>query len=562
MRLEKLKIKNYRSIENIEIDFPDWKPIVLIGPNNVWKSNILKAIDCLLWDRYAPYIEFQDSDFFLRDKKEYPNISISAYFDWDIKRTSPTSKSLHFTTNYEYVDNARNTLKGNIFHNSSWNSMYLKTEDKEQCSFVLIDANRDINRQLSYFNQYSILSKMAKKLHTVMKEKVKAELDKNFKHLKDTFETVPEYKSFHEKLQKSFQNNIDGFEHKLEIDLSAYDPNNYFHSLRITAKDSETNRSFEEFWTWEQQILLMSFVKAYAETFKSENFILWIEEPEAHLHPIAQRWLAKNIANMAKSWVQVIITTHSPDFLDIEWLQWFVKVYKEDNITKVIQHNAESLTRHCIEKKAKSSTTPQNILTFYKVKTFYDQMRGFFARKILLVEWETEFFSLPNYFNNCWYDFAKNGLEIINCRGKWQITRNYRLFTAYWYKCFCLFDGDNWKWSNIDFADTFSFEKDKMNQDITSFTFGNDFWYFWKDFETYMRWNIADYETEEESMVTKFEISDKPLKAKIVSEFRQDFCPDFVEEIANKLYLEKEIVNTPESTENEIVAIREEIVSF
>ena len=93
--------------------------------------------------------------------------------------------------------------------------------------------------------------------------------------------------------RKAFESNIDGFEHKLEIDLSAYDPNNYFNSLRIIAKEGTDNRSFDEFGTGEQQILLMSFVKAYAETFKGENFILGIEEPEAHLHPIAQKWLAK-----------------------------------------------------------------------------------------------------------------------------------------------------------------------------------------------------------------------------------------------------------------------------
>lgn len=232
----------------------------------------------MLGDKYTPYTDFQDSDFFARDKKANPKISFSAYFDSDIKKGYPASNSIHFSTNHEYFDfrdkERKNPLKDNIFHYSSGEQMFLKSEDKEQCSFVLIDASRDISRQLSYYSQYSVLSKMAKKLHAVMKETVKDELDDNFKQLKATFEKVPEYKGFHDRLQKSFQSSIDGFEHKLEIDLSAYDPNNYFHSLRIIAKDDMANRSFEEFGTGEQQVLLMSFVKAYAETFKSENFIL------------------------------------------------------------------------------------------------------------------------------------------------------------------------------------------------------------------------------------------------------------------------------------------------
>lgn len=81
MRLEKVYIRNFRSIEDIEIIFPANKPVVLFGPNNAGKSNILKAIEYLLGEKYPTYIEFQDSDYFCRDKKQHPNISFSASFD-------------------------------------------------------------------------------------------------------------------------------------------------------------------------------------------------------------------------------------------------------------------------------------------------------------------------------------------------------------------------------------------------------------------------------------------------------------------------------------------------
>ncbi len=264
-------------------------------------------------------------------------------------------------------------------------------------------------------------------------------------------------------MQSAFHNNIYGFEHKLEIDLSAYDPNNYFHSLKIIAMEGDDVRSFTEFGTGEQQILLMSFIKAYAETFKGENFILGIEEPEAHLHPIAQRWLSINLSDIAKSGVQVIITTHSPEFLDIENLEGFVKVYREDKITKAKQHTSETLAKSCIDLNAHpNKTKTDSILPFYKSKTFYDQLRGFFGRKIILVEGETEFFALPNYFKNCGYDLVRDGIEIVNCRGKTQITRNYRLFKSFGYECFCIFDADTKNGQNTDFADTFSFDEDSI----------------------------------------------------------------------------------------------------
>lgn len=77
----------------------------------------------------------------------------------------------------------------------------------------------------------------------------------------------------------------------------------------------------------------MAFAKAYMETFNNESFILIIEELEAHLHPIAQRWLKKYIYKMCESGIQVIIFTHSPEFIDASNLEGLVKVFKEQDIT-------------------------------------------------------------------------------------------------------------------------------------------------------------------------------------------------------------------------------------
>ncbi|MCG2726040.1 MAG: AAA family ATPase [Elusimicrobia bacterium] len=535
MRLKEFTIKKFRSIEEITIKFPENKPVILFGPNNVGKSNILKALECFLGERFASYYDFKDSDYYLRDKEKYPNIFFEASFDEDIYHgnsyhNQPT-KTICFSTNEK-----NEGKKENFFHypkTARFKKIYLSNEDREKCQIIMVDATRDITRQLSYFSQYSLLSKMSNKMHAAMKQKVKDKLDKCFENIKNVFDSVPEYKNFYEKLHKAFASNIDGFEHKLEIDLSAYDPNNYFHSLKIIAKDGQNVRSFNEFGTGEQQILLMSFVKAYAETFKGENFILGIEEPEAHLHPLAQRWLSKNIDAISKSGIQVIITTHSPEFLNIENVEGFVKVYKQEDVTKIEQHTAESLSVAC-NKTGATKAKENNVLEFYKTKTFYDQLRGFFAQKILLVEGETEFFALPNYFKNCGVDLIKNGVEIINCRGKNQILRNFRLFNAYGYECFCLFDGDANTNKNINFAEIFQFKETQMNFDEKEFTFNiqKKYGYFGKNFETYMRKNFATYSNMENDIG-----ENKIINAKILSEQNLHFKPTFIENISQSLNL-------------------------
>lgn len=535
MRLEAIGIKCFRSIENIKIRFPKEKPVVIFGPNNVGKSNLLKAIDIMIGEKFPTYTEFEDSDYFQRDKCKNEEITLLAAFDepYHIKSSynSPEEhKIIYFSSN-------RATKKGNehIFHDGKYNQLYIKGEERSKCQLIFIDATRDISRHLSYFSQYSLLSKMSKKMHQALVDSKKIELKELFGKIKTVFESVDEYKIFYKELQDAFSSSIDGFEHKLEIDLSAYDPNNYFK--KVIAREGEAERSFEEFGTGEQQILLMAFMKAYAQTFKGETFILGIEEPESHLHPLAQRWLAKNIKKMCSEGLQVIITTHSPEFLDIEGLEGFVKVHKVDGVTKIVQNDAKKLSEKCIEYGADSTKTNcDSILKFYKSNTFYDQLKGFFARKILLVEGATEVFALPMYFERAGYDLIKNGTEIIDCRGKSSIPRLYRLFKAYDYQCFALFDGDASKSGNDDLSKSFGFDSQNMNRDNANFSCHliKGYGYFGKDFENYMRNNISEYSSKES------QLSDcpKPYKAKIIAE-ENSFIPDFVHKIAESLGLQK-----------------------
>ena len=81
--------------------------------------------------------------------------------------------------------------------------------------------------------------------------------------------------------------------------------------MRILAKEGNDVRTFEEFGTGEQQVLLMAFAKAYMEVFGAESVILILEEPEAHLHPLAQRWLKEYIYGLCASGMQIVVSTQT-----------------------------------------------------------------------------------------------------------------------------------------------------------------------------------------------------------------------------------------------------------
>lgn len=67
MYLSNLIIKNYRSIKEIKLDFKKWKNII-VWRNNAWKSNIVKALDLVLWENSPTYAKSENitiDDFYI-----------------------------------------------------------------------------------------------------------------------------------------------------------------------------------------------------------------------------------------------------------------------------------------------------------------------------------------------------------------------------------------------------------------------------------------------------------------------------------------------------------------
>jgi putative ATP-dependent endonuclease of OLD family len=89
-------------------------------------------------------------------------------------------------------------------------------------------------------------------------------------------------------------------------------------------------RSFDELGTGQEQILAVAFAYAYSRAYGAgeDGLVLVIDEPEAHLHPLAQRWLAAKVDGLGDRGVQVIVTTHSPAFVDLSHIDGLVCVRK------------------------------------------------------------------------------------------------------------------------------------------------------------------------------------------------------------------------------------------
>lgn len=530
MRLEKLAIQKYRSIEKVTLTFPENKPLVLFGPNNAGKSNILSAIDRLLGERYPTYIEMLDSDYYMRDKQQNPTASIAARFSepYYYGRNGTPYQTIVVTYGY----NGDST--DNRIHDGAGQKLFVTNEQRAVCQSYLIDAERNIQSAFNYGSKYSLLSKFSHQIHKALNAQHKEELSAAFNQIKASFEKTAEFAGFFEKFSDALKGAVKGFVHSLAVDFSAYDPNNYAKSLRIYAKEGNNIRSFEEFGTGEQQVLLMAFVKAYMEVFTSENFVLIIEEPEAHLHPLAQKWLKEYIVDMCDAGIQVVVSTHSTDFIDADYLEGLVRVYKEGGVTKAIQLSKEDLYRFCVDSGVpKEKTSPESVVDFYSTKLFADQLKGMFAETIILVEGETEFFTIPTYLKRIGFSMAEHGMEIINCRGKTSIPLFWRLFRAYGYNCYFIFDGDAQTAANNKTFDGI-IEVMQWETAADKCIVKAGYAYFGVDFEKYLRTVMAEYAEKETEVAEQYHISSKPGKAKAVAQHCEEI-PQFILDLKDQL---------------------------
>lgn len=72
MYLSRLRIKNYRSIKNLDLKFKKGKNVI-VGKNNAGKSNIIKAINILLGESSPTYQKLEnitENDFYSGNKDE------------------------------------------------------------------------------------------------------------------------------------------------------------------------------------------------------------------------------------------------------------------------------------------------------------------------------------------------------------------------------------------------------------------------------------------------------------------------------------------------------------
>ena len=208
-----------------------------------------------------------------------------------------------------------------------------------------------------------------------------------------------------------------------------------------------------------QRAVIFTILRRYAEHMthaleeKKRSLILAVEEPELYMHPQAQRTIRRVFRKIAEGGDQVLFTTHSSLLVDVAYFDEIVRVEarnSEINGTRTTQSAAWQLPMRKmigdLEARfpnLKGKGTAESMRDLYSHAYNPRRNEGFFASKIILVEGQTEEYSLPIYADalpDCAFD--PRGISVVECGGKGMMDRLYRIFNELRIPCYLLFDFD------------------------------------------------------------------------------------------------------------------------
>jgi len=563
MRISEIYIKNFRSIKEETIVFPDSGILALVGANNAGKSNILKAVNNILGDTWFGKDKAEISDYYNKDSTN--NIKIKITFDNNRFVELDFSNGGKWASYYDE--------NGRVIYSSNGN-----VKDDFPCTFL--PAERSLEKNLQ-FRSYELMGKIAKSFNEKAQSK-KADIEAKFGEVMELLNEVEGFTNFKNDFINYFNSMQADTPYKLKVDFKAFSPLNYFKTINILANDSSINNEFDididELGEGNKSLLLFALLRSYAKNFKQDaTGILAVEEPEIYLHPQARRHLFEMLFEIVKdSNIQIIYTTHSPDFLATERFDSIGLVSKSPTHgTQVKTLSKENLVDFSkLTGVPEDKTTLDNISEFYATTSNYRLNEGFFSKRLFLVEGETEELCLPILFKHFGINTDSSGISFVAVNGKNQIPKYWRLFNSFGIKTEIIIDNDddtdgNKRSSNNNIASCFNTSVNeilniednaniKVLQCAKDGSFDQRIFILKTDFETSFKEDFEKY-CNENSIESKYiELSDEALKLikpvkksqkgqiaryivnHILGEY-QDYNPCFIKVVIDTLGLTSEV---------------------
>jgi len=440
MKITKILIENYKSIKLLELE-PNNGLNAFIGENSVGKSNIFSALNWVLGPVYPTFNGTKHEDHYLGNPDN--KILIQIHFD---------------DGNCLELNECSTDYYGNIKPCLNFNKKpYVKDEIRYQYCSAYLDINRKIIDYLPS-NRWSLLGRFLLDVNNLflntpdLKEKFEEELkrirDELLFSVKDS-RNVAIMHEFIKILKQEGARQLNKSPDEFNVDLTLYNPWDFYRTLHIIVNDKDSGLSFpaSEMGMGIQASLSVAILQAYSKLKLANNTPIFIDEPELFLHPQAQRNFYKVLRELVESGVQVFYTTHSPCFLSAGHFDEIFLVRKSPELGTYIKNASTDKFIQDLKERKNIDTTKEDLLFHYQnaYELTGDTQKAneaFFAKKIILVEGQSESLILPYFFDLYGYDYIKEGVSIVECGSKGELDRFYRLYNEFGIPCFIIFDGD------------------------------------------------------------------------------------------------------------------------
>jgi len=460
MFISKLYVKNYKSIKEETFYFS--KGInILVGKNNVGKSNVVSAIDEVLGEKIIKnydnkvlyknldgkeasemliYIKIEDIneklDFSLINtiKRSIAIIDVSCLSNeefwgsdlikgdsdlikekynsyqtyWDINKLKEILNDTNSICLYRYVNKDIDTNVYSMLLQTSSNIyrlVYVNSNIKATLiSSLLIPAFRAPENILK-LNEWTWYGKLLKQeWNRCCSETDKKDIDEASKNLRLIIENI--YKDLKVDINSQLKETLSLMNVEIGLNMMETHKEDYYKTVKLSANDG-IETMIESKGCGLQSLIVIELFKFYTKVFNKSS-VLIIEEPELYLHPQARRMLSDIFINFVKLGEyenQVILTTHSSEFVHNVEIENINVIKKEEGATKVYRINKEKYDVKELQK--------------LRVELQHKNTEMFFAEKVILVEGE-EVVLIPSMVKTLYKrnELNINDISVIKVGGK------------------------------------------------------------------------------------------------------------------------------------------------
>lgn len=462
-RLKELTIKNFRCIGNIPVKIELDDIVVLVGPNNVGKSSIIRAYQVVMSQgSTAGKLSLEDFPDGRVDPEKYPEIELvtvvadnSPGDDWIYKNEDG---EMEVKERWFWKDIGNPTRQGWHVKNGDWDKKVpwgapnvAKSRRPEPHRVSAFDSPEKQSKEITGI----LITALQNRIKLLAEESKDKEEETPYKRLLETVKSIQkavvnEAKDEIGKVENELRTSIQEVFPDHDIKFDAKPEENADKAINLFGNDPELKMgikngylcSIERQGSGTRRTLLWTALKIVSEKKRKEKdearpHVLLLDEPEICLHPNAIREACSVLYNLPSSgnW-QVMVTTHSPCFIDVSRDNTTIVRVERDIAGEIIGTTIFRPARAQLDNDDRQRLKLLNLCDPYLAEFF-------FGGRTIIVEGDTEYTAFQHLKESHPDDF-KN-VHVVRARGKATIVSLMKILNHFGAPYSVLHDADSKK---------------------------------------------------------------------------------------------------------------------